>query len=140
MPNVRNSYITTYIQRLQKQQQHNDERHPHLAQPFNKTDVRVIQLGGKNVLAKKGREGQRGVGNSFDSGPGVDNGLDRGRVDVLDDDRRPTSNVPYPNTRKDNKSTIATKTRTRSGYGNSNGNHQMSQATQPTCRTAGTIQ
>ena len=56
-------------------------------------------------------------------GRGVGNGLDRGRVNVVDDGRRPISGVPYPNTSKNNKSTTATTARTRSGYGN--GNHKI---------------
>ena len=36
-------------------------------------------------------------------GCGVGNGLDRRRVDVVDDDRRPVRDVPTPNTSKDRK-------------------------------------
>ena len=71
-------------------------------------------------------------------GRGVSNGLDRGRVDIVDDDRISTSDATYPNTSKSNKSIIATTTRTRSGYGN--GDHKMSQATRQECWTLGTIQ
>ena len=52
-----------------------------------------------------------GVGSGLDSGGYVGNGLYRGHVDVVDVDRRPTSNVPSHNTSKDNKSTTATITR-----------------------------
>ena len=78
------------------------------------------------------------VGNGLDSERGVGSGLDRGCVGVVDDDRRSTSNVPYPSTSKDDKSTTATTTGTRSENGNVN--HKMSQATQPAYRTPGTTQ
>ena len=46
--NDNNNNNSVYIQRMQKQQQHNDKRNPRLDQPFNNTDVRAMQQGGKD--------------------------------------------------------------------------------------------
>ena len=77
-----------------------------------------------------------GVGNVLDSEHCVSNGLDRERVDLVNVDRRPASDVPSPNTSKDNKSI----TSTTAGTQPNNCNHKISQATLPTCRTSETIQ
>ena len=60
--------------------QHNHgEYHPHSAQSFTNVDVRMMERGeGTNTTVPAM---ERGVGR------GVDNGLDRGRVGVVDDDR-----------------------------------------------------
>ena len=136
MSNICNSNNNTiYVQRPQKQQQHLVKRHSRPpAQPFNNTDVPTMERG--DVRADNGH----GVGNVLDRERCAGNGLDRQHVDVVNFDRRPTSDIPPPNTSKDNKSTTATTTGTRTNNCNDNGNHKISQATQPAFWTPKTIQ